>query len=377
MNNKEFREKIKIITICIILISIVIIGIANLDTLLKHCNKLIDAITPFIYGCCFAYILVPLCNKLEEKIKTKHRELIAITLTEMMFISSICIISFLIIPQSFQSIGKIVDELPNAWIKLEDCIENIQNNNPIMANILGGDVNGFNEIVGNTLESTFKTNIDNIITSIINRTTDFGKMLFNIIIGIITNIFILANRKIFAKQLDNILYIFSNERAYNVIKEEIQVINKMFSGFFIGKIIDSIIVGVICIIVLLIMKMPYAMLISVIVCVTNIVPIAGPFIGAIPGVLIILSVDPLKALYFLIFIIILQQIDGHIIGPKCIGNTTGLSTFWVLFAIIVFGKLFGVVGMVIGVPTLAVIFDIGRKVLDYKLDNKEQFNTRD
>lgn len=377
MNNKEFKEKVKIIALCIILISIIIISIANLDTILGYGNKILDAITPFIYGCCFAYILVPLCNKLESKIKWKHKEILAITITEIVFISLIIIICFLIIPQSFESIGAIVDELPNAWLKLEDYIENIQNNNPIIANILGGDVNGFNEIVGNTLESTFKTNIDNIVTSIINRTTDFGKMLFDIVIGIVANILILTNRKTFAKQLDSILYIFSSEKVYTIIKEEIQVINKMFSGFIIGKLIDSLIVGIICSIVLLIMKMPYAMLISVIVCVTNIIPIVGPFIGAIPGVLIVLSVDPLKALSFLIFIIILQQIDGHIIGPKCIGNTTGLSTFWVLFAIIVFGKLFGIIGMVIGVPTLAVIFDIGRKVMDYKLSNKKQFNNKD
>lgn len=377
MNNKEFKEKIKIVTLCIILISIIIISIVNLETILGCVNRIIKAITPFIYGCCFAYIIAPLCNKIESKIKCKHKEILAITITEITFISLIIIICFLIVPQSIESIMKIVDELPNAWLKLEGHIENIQNNNPIIANMLGGDVNGFNEIVGTTLESTFKTNIDNIIASIINKTTDFGKMLFDIIIGVIANIFILANRKIFAKQLDNILYIFSSKKAYNIIKEEIQVINKMFSGFFIGKLIDSIIVGIICIIVLLIMKMPYAMLISVIVCVTNIIPIVGPFIGAIPGVLIVLSVDPLKALYFLIFIIILQQIDGHIIGPKCIGNTTGLSTFWVLFAIIVFGKLFGIVGMVIGVPTLAVIFDIGRKIMDYKLSKKKQFNNID
>jgi predicted PurR-regulated permease PerM len=128
-------------------------------------------------------------------------------------------------------------------------------------------------------------------------------------------------------------------------------------------------VGVICLVLLTILRMPYALLVSIIVCITNIIPIVGPFIGAVPSLIIIFSESPIHSLYFLIFIIVLQQIDGHIIGPKCIGSATGLSTFWVLFSIIVFGKMFGIIGMLIGVPTQAVIFDILDKILN-KLENR-------
>ena len=144
----------------------------------------------------------------------------------------------------------------------------------------------------------------------------------------------------------------------------------VFGGFFIGKIIDSLIIGCICFVGLAILRMPYVALVSVIVGVTNIIPFFGPYIGAIPSVILIFLVDPMKGLYFIIFIIVLQQVDGNVIGPKILGNTTGLSPFWVIFAILLFGGSFGVIGMLFGVPIFAVLYYIIKRVVEHVLKKR-------
>ncbi|MDE5781739.1 MAG: AI-2E family transporter, partial [Lachnospiraceae bacterium] len=156
----------------------------------------------------------------------------------------------------------------------------------------------------------------------------------------------------------------------DIIFNEVKYADKMFEGFLSGKILDSAIIGIICYIFTLIFNMPYAVLVSVIVGITNIIPFFGPYIGAVPSIFIILIADPVKAIEFLVFIIILQQFDGNILGPKILGNATGLSSFWVLFAIILFGGLWGFTGMIIGVPLFAVIYDIIRKLVKSGLSNR-------
>ncbi len=146
--------------------------------------------------------------------------------------------------------------------------------------------------------------------------------------------------------------------------------NEIFGGFIIGKIIDSAIIGVLCFFGLSILDMPYVMLVSVIVGVTNVIPFFGPYIGAVPSAILILLSDPMKGLYFIIFILVLQQFDGNILGPKILGNSTGLSAFWVIVAILLGGGLFGFVGMVMGVPTFAVLYYIAEMILDNRLKRK-------
>ena len=158
--------------------------------------------------------------------------------------------------------------------------------------------------------------------------------------------------------------------ANNVI-EELRFVNQMFGGFIIGKLVDSLIIGIICFIGTSLMKMPFTLLISVIIGVTNIIPFFGPFIGAIPTGFLVLLVSPVKCIYFLIFILLLQQFDGNILGPKILGDSTGLSSFWVLFSILLFGGLFGFVGMIIAVPAFAVIYDLIARAVHFSLKNKK------
>ena len=166
------------------------------------------------------------------------------------------------------------------------------------------------------------------------------------------------------------MYSFFRVPVANDILDEVQFINRLFGGFINGKLLDSLIMGVLCFVIMNLLNMPYSMLISVIVGVTNVIPFFGPFIGAAPSALIVLTVSPVKCIYFLILILVLQQFDGNILGPKILGNTTGLSSFWVLFSILLFGGMFGFVGMIIGVPTFAVIYDLIKKLSNTLLKKK-------
>lgn len=371
MKNKTFKEKMYITLIYLVIISIFIIGIINHDVITNIINKIIESLIPFIYGGCFAYLLTPLCNKIENKLnKLRLNEKIAIICVETLFIIAIAIICIIILPQSIKSISDIIMKVPNTWNNIQCAVQDICDKNSLVSSIIGRNIKEFNNIVNNFINNTIIPNIDSILTEIVLKLTSLSKTVLNMFIGVIVSVFILNNRKNFAKQSNLILRAILNDKQYKLVIEELKVANKMFSRFFIGKIVDSLIVGFICFISLEILRIPYAVLVAVIVGLTNIIPVIGPFIGAIPGAIIIFSENPRKTIYFIIFIIILQQIDGNIIGPKCVGSTTGLSTFWVLFSIMFFGGLWGITGMLIGVPLFAVIFDIGNKVLEHLIKKK-------
>ena len=196
----------------------------------------------------------------------------------------------------------------------------------------------------------------------------------NLLIGLIVAVYLLASRKKFAKQAKMILYSVVKPRWAQLIQEEVLYADKMFGGFINGKIMDSAIIGVLCYIGCLIFKFPSALLVSVIIGVTNVIPFFGPFIGAIPATLLILIQSPIKALWFVLFVLVLQQLDGNVIGPKILGNTTGLSSFWVLFSILLFGGLWGFVGMIVGVPLFAVIYDVIKKLVFHGLRRNGQLD---
>ena len=189
------------------------------------------------------------------------------------------------------------------------------------------------------------------------------KFLYNILIGLIVAIYVLHGRKRFGKQARLIVRSLFSDRWSKLILDEVAFVDRMFAGFIDGKIIDSAIIGVLCYIGCTILRIPNTVLVSVLVGVTNVIPFFGPVIGAVPATLLILIESPIKALWFLIWILVLQQLDGNVIGPKILGNRTGLSGFWVMFAIILFGGLWGIVGMVICVPLFAVIYDTIRRLV--------------
>lgn len=332
-----------------------------------------EILKPFLYGVVFAYLLAPLCNKIEEKLfqifpkaKTKARRFIcfiAIVISLCVAIAVIWLIIMMIIPQVWDSVMKIIQMVPQKLIVVNNWIEHMLENQL--------ELQAYFEEFSSQAESNIDSllNVDTIqkVQSIINSLSVqlFGVLgvVKNIFLGLLISAYLLGSRKLFGAQAGLILHGVFSDKWAKIIEEEIRYTDKMFNGFLVGKIIDSAIIGLLCFAGTSIMGFEAPAFISVIIGITNIIPFFGPFIGAIPCGLLLLLENPMHCLYFIIFIFVLQQLDGNVIGPKILGNTTGVSSFWVLFAILLFGGMWGVVGMVIGVPLFAVIYDIIRKLV--------------
>lgn len=341
-----------------------------------------EILKPFLYGVVFAYLLAPLCNKIEEKLfqifpkaKTKARRFIcfiAIVISLCVAIAVIWLIIMMIIPQVWDSVMKIIQMVPQKLIVVNNWIEHMLENQP--------ELQAYFEEFSSQAESNIDSllNVDTIqkVQSIINSLSVqlFGVLgvVKNIFLGLLISAYLLGSRKLFGAQAGLILHGVFSDKWAKIIEEEIRYTDKMFNGFLVGKIIDSAIIGLLCFAGTSIMGFEAPAFISVIIGITNIIPFFGPFIGAIPCGLLLLLENPMHCLYFIIFIFVLQQLDGNVIGPKILGNTTGVSSFWVLFAILLFGGMWGVVGMVIGVPLFAVIYDIIRKLVYRGLRNHKR-----
>ena len=276
----------------------------------------------------------------------------------------------MLIPELYKSIRDLVFTLPRQINLLVNQIGDIQadesNTGVMMRTFIKQATSTFQDWLSNNLF----TRMNEVMGRLTNGVIDFVSEIFNALIGVIVSIYVLYSKETFGRQCKKMTYALLNPSHANVVLHITQKANDIFGGFLIGKIIDSAIIGVLCFIGLSFLNMPYTMLVSVIVGVTNVIPFFGPYIGAIPSTLLILLANPIKGIYFLIFILLLQQLDGNFIGPKILGNSTGLSSFWVIFSILLGGGLFGFLGMLLGVPTFAVIYYIIELIIDGRLHRK-------
>lgn len=338
---------------------------------------------PITIGIVIAYLLNPIMKFLEKHLihflkprmkngnKVKKTARAAAIAGSLLFLVMIVVLLLAaIIPSISQSIQSMVTKLPEEISNLSDWIDDVTNGNTEVSDMVEEAVKKGTDAIENFWQTDVLTKVQTYLTSITSGVIYGVKLVLNILIGLIISVYVMASKETFAGQAKKIIYaIFKPVRA-NIIIETVRKSNEIFGGFISGKILDSAIIGVIAYIVLAIMKMPDSILIAVIVGVTNIIPFFGPFIGAIPSFVIIVLQDPMKGIYFLIFIVILQQIDGNIIGPKILGDSTGLSSFWVVFAIMVFGGLWGFPGMLLGVPIMAVIYYIVQRSISYFLKKR-------
>lgn len=346
-------------------------------------KKLTYILQPVIIGLVVAYLLNPLMKlidgklfslfkgkmKSEKKAKKISRGL-AIAGALLFLVGIIVLLIAAIVPSIIQSIQGIISTLPAEVRSLVDWINDIAKGDSQIADIAEEVITQAGNFFENWMKNTLLPQAEVYISSITSGVITGVKFVINILVGLIISVYVMANQEKFAGQAKKIIYaIFKPVRA-NVVVETVRKSNEIFGGFISGKILDSAIIGVIAYIVLAIMKMPDTMLVAVIIGVTNIIPFFGPFIGAIPSFIIIVLQNPVQGLYFLIFVIILQQVDGNIIGPKILGDSTGLSSFWVVFAILVFGGLWGFPGMLLGVPIMAVIYYIVSNVVTYSLKKR-------
>ena len=272
-----------------------------------------------------------------------------------------------IVPSIIQSIQGIATGLPSEVKNIMDWSDEFFKGDSEIVGVINDVLQKASDAVQKFLENDLLAQVQVYLTSIASGVIYTLKFLLNLVVGIIVSIYVLASQETFAGQAKKIIYAMFKPVRANVIVETVRKSNEIFGGFISGKLLDSAIIGILAYVVLTIMRMPDTILLAVIIGVTNIIPFFGPFIGAIPSFLIVVLQNPLQGVYFLIFIFILQQIDGNIIGPKILGDSTGLSSFWVVFAILVFGGLWGFPGMLLGVPLMAVIYYVAQKLVSYFL----------
>ena len=272
----------------------------------------------------------------------------------------------LVIPQILVSIASIFANLQNYAASLQQVLDFLME---LIA--VDGLPQEVIDAVNLSVESAVTQAYDLAVSALpkaLEYAMNFTSGVFNLVIGIIISIYMFMGKERFLAQMRKVMYAFFSEEHARFLLDLARESNAIFSGFITGKIIDSAIIGVLCFIGMSLLDMPYVMLVSVIVGVTNVIPYFGPFIGAIPSFVIVLTEDPIQALVFLVFIFLLQQFDGNILGPKILGDTTGLSAFWVVFAILIFAKLLGFAGMFIGVPVFAVIYSVVKKFVALRLE---------
>ena len=261
----------------------------------------------------------------------------------------------MLIPELFNSIRDMVISLPGQLNHALDKITEMMSGDSTLGQVFTAVLREGSDYLQNWLRTDLMKQINIMMSNLTSGVINVFSGLFDLLIGLIISIYVLFSKEKFGKQSKKIVYAVFKPSHANMILHLTLKSNEIFGGFIIGKLIDSAIIGVLCFIGLSILNMPYALLVSVIVGVTNVIPFFGPYIGAIPSAVLIMLADPRKGLYFILFILVLQQIDGNIIGPKILGDSTGLSAFWVVFSILLGGGLFGFVGMILGVPTFAVI----------------------
>ena len=359
--------------------------IFHMRVLKSGIDLVIAILMPVIYGLLISYVLWPLVRIFETKLfgkilkkmkvtpTAKGKKAIRLTCvlaTLFLFLFAIYLLLALLIPQVANSIASIVENFPRYIDNIQEWISSTLKNNPDMENTVNNLISTYSEKAEEWLSQDLMPQMNSIIRELSSGLVGFITFIKNVILGIIVSIYMLYGKEnLIANAKKGVYALFSTRRANQIIKD-CQYIDATFGKYIIGMMLDSLNIAVWCYVGLLILQMPYAILISVVVGVTNFIPFFGPYLGAIPSAVLIFMVNPIQALYFIIFIFVLQQIDGNFIAPRILGDSTGMSSLMVLVAIMVGGGLFGIPGMLIGVPVCAVLCTAVRHFMERRLADK-------
>ena len=368
-----------VITSCIL----VYFALLRFDTVRNALESFSSIMEPFVWGFVFAYLLCPIYNWCVRKIYAVLRshgkplksdltiaKVCGTVLSLAILLIVVTGISWMIIPGLYDSIVNIVEIIPASKDMFLAWLDNKLQNFPIAEEKMASYINNSADNLIRFATDTFLPHYTTIASGISSSIIGAVSLAKNIVIGIIVSVYFLNSKDIFAAQLKKLIFAVFKEQTAEKTLEVARFTNHSFGGFISGKIIDSAIIGVICFLFMTLCGWEYSLLISCIIGITNIIPFFGPFIGAIPSILLLVMVNPTHAIYFGIFVIVLQQFDGNILGPKILGESTGIPSFWVLFSVLVGGGLFGVVGMIVGIPIFAVIFYYGTEIVNNRLANK-------
>lgn len=352
-------------------------------------DKFITIAMPIIDGFVLAYLFTPILNAIENKImkplykktgisitpKVKKRMRACSILATLVVVLLVLYELFaLILPEVIRSIQSIIFQFPIYVNNLSNWALLMLKDNPDLEATVNALINQYSTKILENLNTNLLPHINEVLKTVSLSMIGVFKALWNLIIGFIISVYLLGSKEKFAGQAKKIVYAVFDREAGNEIVSNFRFVHSTFIGFLGGKIVDSIIIGIICFVCTSVIGTPYSILVSVIIGVTNVIPFFGPWIGGIPSALLVLMVDPKQALYFGILIIVIQQFDGNILGPKILGDSTGLSGFWVIFSITIFGGLFGVLGMIVGVPIFAVFY-AGVKSLINRILHKKNLPT--
>lgn len=347
-------------------------------------STLIGVAKPIIYGLGIAYLLNPIVKLVDKRMlpflekkcpnfkkKKQLSRSVGIFLSLLFLLAVVVALLNMMIPELYSSIRDMILNVPSQMNRFVDSLSEMNRDNSTLGTLLENIMTEATEFLQNWMRTDLMNSVNELMSSLTVGVINILKEILNLLIGLIVSAYVLFSKEKFSRQCKKITYALFKPSSANMLLHLTIKSNEIFGGFIIGKIIDSAIIGVLCFIGLSIMNMPYTLLVSVIVGVTNVIPFFGPYIGAIPSAVLILLADPKMGVYFIIFILALQQFDGNVLGPKILGNSTGLSAFWVVFSILIAGGLFGVPGMILGVPAFAVIYYIVDMLIDYRLEKRK------
>ncbi|MCR5769089.1 MAG: AI-2E family transporter [Lachnospiraceae bacterium] len=343
-------------------------------------EKIKSAAAPIIYGSVFAYLMNPLMKFFETKLRhifykraknitraNKVIRVLSIILTLIFVILLLSFMMYMLIPEITNTVSTLVEELPQQYRNLEKWYLGLEIRNTKAGAFMDNGIVKAGEYIDDFINNRLVEVATDIINPVLSGVKSFFGVIYNVFIGLIFSIYVLGYKEKIIGISKKIVYSLLKRKRANILVRVTRQCHEKFTTSFTGKIIDSFIVGLICFLGMLIFKMPYAVLISVIVGVTNVIPFFGPIIGAIPGSFLIFVVSPIHCLYFVIMIIVIQQLDANVLTPKIVGDSIGLSPIWVLFACVFFGSLWGVLGMLLAVPLMACIYMIVKEFVEYRL----------
>ena len=377
--NKKYQT-VAVYAAAVIAVNVLLVlALFNISEIVDSINKLFKVLEPVTWGLVIAFLTNPIMEKTsallkkivyrtdeEREKRSKFVKIISVVITEILFLGAVTGLVAIVVPELIKSVMDVFDNAGNSVDSIQRWINKIFRNYPSLEKAATQWLSKFNTDVG-TIYDKLKPMFENILSG----AWDIVMVVKNFLLGFIVSVYMLCSKEKLLAQIKKIIISVTRKRTCEKIMSVCSQANRVFSGFITGKIIDSIIIGLLCFIGLTALDMPYATMISVLIGVTNIIPFFGPLIGAVPSGILILLTEPKKCLIFVIFVIILQQFDGNILGPKILGDSTGLPGFWVLISLLVFQGLFGFAGMIFAVPTSALLYSFIRSAVEERLRRKK------
>ena len=364
-NKKYLTISMYAAAILAITIAVVLIGI-NFPTVKNIFNKFSTIVSPILIGLIISYICNPIMGFYENKLFTfrtktqtgvKVKRILSIVLAYISLLAVIALIIFLTVPKIIENYEVLIQQVTNFIVKTLEKLSTM-----------------FESFNIEDIENTFNEYADKLIDYIGTQITEWGAkaliVIAKIFIGCVLSFYILFKKETVLAGSKKYAAALLPKKVLAFIYKVLNVANNTFGKYFVGSIFDSVLIGIMTFIICWILKIPYYSVVSVIVCITNVIPYFGPFLGAIPSFIIIFIFEPMKAIWFVVIILVLQQIDGNIIAPRILGNAVGLSALWVIIAVTVMGGFFGLVGMVLGIPLFSTFYILVKDFINTRLKNK-------